>query len=173
MNLGFSDLPKIYNISLPVGPDMPNRRDDVLLVQTLMKMANFYRIDPERGVVESSRSLEVDGWFGPQTKRMIEAFEVHIREKHLLLIPDGVLEPSSHEGYTAKGIIYKIIHLNRFAKQAMPLGEEYNRIPTDPETHPMLRQSLLTERQTVNLRPKFGETRQTGLESLLKNVEYE
>jgi hypothetical protein len=32
-NLGFSDLPGIYNITFPVGPNMPNVRDDVLLVQ--------------------------------------------------------------------------------------------------------------------------------------------
>ena len=147
LNLGFSDLPSIYNITLPVGPNMPNVRDDVLLVQTLMKLANFARNGG--GPVEASRNIKVDGWFGDQTRRMIEAFEVHIREKHLLLIPDGVLEPSSNDGYTAKGIIYKIIHLNRFAKQATSFGNEYNRIPTDPETHPILRQSLLRPRQTI------------------------
>lgn len=146
-NLGFSDLPSIYNITFPVGPNMPNSPDDVLLVQTLMKLANFTRNGG--GPIEASHSIKLDGWFGDQTKRMIEAFEIHIREKHLLLIADGVIEPSSNDGYTAKGFIHKIIHLNRLAKQATSFGDEYNRIPTDPETHPMLRQSLLTERQTV------------------------
>lgn len=146
--LGFSDLPSIYNITFPVGPNMPNVRDDVLLVQTLMKLANFSD-GVGHGLFEASRSIKVDGWFGDQTKRMIEAFELHIRERHLLLIADGVFEPSSNDGYTAKGFIYKIIHLNRFAKQAASFGDEYNRIPTDAETHPILRQSLLTERQTL------------------------
>lgn len=142
MNLGFSDLPTIYNISFPVGQNMPNQGDDVLLVQTLMKIANFTRNSPGMGPVEASRSIKVDGSFGPQTKRMIEAFEVYVREKHLFLVADGVFEPSSDDGYTGKGIIYKIIHLNRFAKQATPFGNDYNNLPNEPETHPILRGSL-------------------------------
>lgn len=55
---------------------------------------------------------------------------------------DGVFEPSSNNGYTPQGVIYKIIHLNRFAKQTTAFGSKYNEIPTDPETHTMLRQSL-------------------------------
>lgn len=149
-SLGFSDLPTIYNVSLPVGPHMPNVRDDVLLVQTLLKLANVTRIDRENGRAETSRRLKVDGWFGNQTKRMIEVFEAHIREQHLLLIADGVLEPSSSDGYNNKGIIYKIIHLNRLAKEAtLP---EYNQIPTAAETDPLLRQSLLTGPTTPDFR---------------------
>jgi hypothetical protein len=143
--LGFSDLPNIYNTTFPVGPDMPNVRDDVLLVQTLMKLANFY-CSYERGSVERSRCIDVDGWFGEQTRRMIEAFEIVVREKHLLLVADGVIEPSSDVGYTAQGLIYKIIHLNQFARQATRFGNEYDQIPTDPKTHPILRQSLLVKK---------------------------
>jgi hypothetical protein len=142
LNLGMEDLPTIYNISFPVGPNMPNQRDDVLLVQTLMKMANFTRFHPGHGPVEASSKITVDGYFGKQTKRMIEAFEVMVRERHLLIISDGVFEPSSNDGYTGKGIIYKIIHLNRFAKQATPYGNAYDQLPTNPETHPILRGSL-------------------------------
>lgn len=134
-HLGFSDLPTIYNITYPVGPNLPNVRDDVLLIQTLMKFANF----------TSSTAIEIDGFFDEQTRRMIEAFEVFVREKHLWLTADCVFEPSSNDGYTPQGVIYKIIHLNRFAKQATPWGLKYNEIPNDPDTHPMLRQSLLTQ----------------------------
>jgi len=55
MNLGMSDLPTIYNISYPVGPNMPNVRDDVLLIQTLMKLANFIRYVPGMGPVEATK----------------------------------------------------------------------------------------------------------------------
>jgi hypothetical protein len=144
-HLGFSDLPTIYNITYPVGPNMPNVRDDVLLIQTLMKLANFTSMSDDRGSVEASSSINVDGWFGEQTKRMIEAFEACVREKHLLLAADGVFEPSSNNGYTPQGVIYKIIHLNRFAKQTTAFESKYKEIPTDPETHPMLRQTLLTQ----------------------------
>lgn len=144
-HLGFSDLPTIYNITYPVGPNLPNVRDDVLLIQTLMKFANFTSKGEDHGSVEASRTIEIDGWFGQQTKRMIEAFEVFVREKHLWLTADGVFEPSSNDGYTPQGVIYKIIHLNRFAKQATLCGTKFNEIPNGPDTHPMLRQSLLRQ----------------------------
>ena len=59
MNLGMEDLPTIYNISYPVGPNMPNVRDDVLLIQTLMKLANFIRYVPGTGPVEASSKIAV------------------------------------------------------------------------------------------------------------------
>ena len=108
-----------------------------------MKLANFTRNSPGMGPVEASQKIKIDGYFGPQTKRMIEAFEVFIREQHLLIISDGVFEPSSNDGYTGKGIIYKIIHLNRSAKNTSTFGNEYNQLPEDPDTHPILRESLL------------------------------
>ena len=147
MSLGMDDLPTIYNISYPVGPNMPNVRDDVLLIQTLMKIANFIRYVPGMGPVESSSQITIDGYFGKQTKRMIEAFEKMVTDSHLLIIADGVFEPSSDDGYTGKGIIYKIIHLNRFAKNRSPFGNEYNQLPTNPETHPILRGSLASRGQ--------------------------
>ena len=87
----------------------------------------------------------VDGRFGEQTRRMIDAFELRVRERNLLLTANGVFDPSSNDGYTTHGAIYKIIHLNRFAKLATPSGSKYGEIATDPETHPRLRQALLTQ----------------------------
>ena|SRR6185369_5079910 len=141
-HLGFSDLPNIYNITFPVGPDMPNVRDDVLLVQTLMKLANFDCPYENDSFVETSRSINVDGWFGEQTQRMIKAFEIVVCEKHLRLVANGVIEPSANDGYTARGTIYKIIHLNQLARLATQSEREYDQISSDPRTHPTLRQSL-------------------------------
>ena len=103
MNLGMSDLPTIYNISYPVGPDMPNVRDEVLLIQTLIKMANFVRYAGGMGPVEASSKITIDGYFRRQTKRMIEAFEKMVTDSHLMIIADGVLEPPSDDGDTGKG----------------------------------------------------------------------
>jgi hypothetical protein len=140
MKLGFEDLPIIYNIHLPVGPRMPNQRDDVLLVQTLMKLANFTRISPALGPVESSRNITVDGYFGQQTERMIKAFEADQKSAGKLLVADGVFETSSKEGYTGKGVLYKIVHLNRKAK--ISAGWEFDALPFNPDTHAILRGSL-------------------------------
>lgn len=150
-NLGFSDLPTIYNVTYPVGPNMPNLRDDVLLIQTLMKLANFTTKSDDNRLVEFSSTINIDGWFGEQTRRMIQAFEACVREKHLLLSANGVFEPSSPNGYTPEGVIYKIIHLNRFAKQTTKFGSKYNQIPSDSETHPMLRRALLKQRRSSDV----------------------
>ena len=155
--LGFSDLPNIYNLTFSVGPNMPNLRDDVLLVQTLMKLANFSCGRESHDSAETSRSIEVDGRFGAQTKRMIEAFEMFVREKKLMLVADGVIVPASNDGYTAQGVVYKIIHLNQVARLATQFGQQYDRIPTDPKTHPILRQSLLIPRQPQGGSPVVKE----------------
>jgi len=139
----FADLPTIYNLSFAVGPNGPNNFDDVLLVQALMKMANFTRFTGALGPVESSSKIKVDGIFGPQTRRMLKAFEADRKSAALLLVDDGVFEPSSPDGFTGKGVLFKIIHLNRKAKNQSPFGNEYNALPFLPETHPILRNSLI------------------------------
>ncbi len=143
VKMDFADLPTIYNLSFPVGPNGPNVFDDVLLVQTLMKMANFTRFAGGLGPVEASSKIKVDGFFGPQTNRMIKAFEADRKAAGLLLVDDGVFEPSSADGFTGKGFLFKIIHLNRKAKNQSPFGNEYNALPFNPETHPILRNSLI------------------------------
>jgi len=129
---------------------MPNVRDDVLLVQTLVKIANFSCGHESHDSAETSGSIEVDGRFGAQTKRMIEAFELFVREKKLMLVADGVIVPASNAGYTAQGVVYKIIHLNQVARLATQFGREYDQIPTDPKTHPLLRRSLLVPLQQAS-----------------------
>jgi hypothetical protein len=140
MAIDLTDMPTVYNVTLPVGPNMPNQRADVMLVQTLMKLANFTRFSPGLGPVESSRSIAVDGIFGPQTKRMIKAFEADRRSAGLLLVDDGVVESSSKDGFTGRGVLFKIIHLNRSVKNADAF--RHANLPFDPETHPILRGAL-------------------------------
>lgn len=138
----FGDLPTIYDIDFAVGPDQANGYVDVLLIQTLMKLANFTRFTPAVGPVEASRSIKVDGIFGPQTKRMIKAFEEDRKKARMQLIDDGMFEPSPADGFTKSGHQYKIVHLNRMAKNATPFGNEYNQLPFEATTHPVLRTAL-------------------------------
>jgi peptidoglycan hydrolase-like protein with peptidoglycan-binding domain len=105
MPTDLTGLPTIYNVRFPVGPNMPNQRDDVLLVQALMKLANFTRFSPGFGPVEASRNIAVDGIFGPQTKRMITAFEADRKSAGLLLVADGVVESSPKDGFTGRGVL--------------------------------------------------------------------
>src|SRR5262245_39845811 len=106
----------------------------------LMKLANFTRFTPALGPVEASRNIAVDGIFGPQTKRMIAAFEEDRKVAGLILIADGVIESSSSDGFTGQGILYKIVHLNRSAKNADAFA--YANLPFSPDTDPHLRRAL-------------------------------
>ena len=133
-------MPTIYNVGLPVGPGMPNVRDDVMLIQMLIKLANFTRSTPALGPVEASRDIAVDGIFGPQTKRMITAFEDDRKVSGFILVADGVVEPSSKDGFTGKGILFKIVHLNRSAKNADAFA--HANLPFSPDTDPHLRRAL-------------------------------
>jgi hypothetical protein len=46
MTTDLTGLPTVYNVRFPVGPNMPNQRDDVLLGQALIKLANFHSVQP-------------------------------------------------------------------------------------------------------------------------------
>jgi peptidoglycan hydrolase-like protein with peptidoglycan-binding domain len=141
MQSAFGDIPEIYNLDFPVGPKMPNTRTDVLLIQTLMKMANFTRFTPAMGPVERSADIKVDGWFGPQTARMIKAFEADRVASGMLLVADGVFEGSTPDGFTGKGFLYKIIHLNRSAMRAG--GWKFVGLPFLGDTDPLLSGALI------------------------------
>jgi hypothetical protein len=74
--------------------------------------------------------MRVDGWVGEQIDRMIESFEISLREEQKwAYIANCVLEPSSNNGYSTQGTIYKIIILNRLARQSTLPGKKFDQIP--------------------------------------------
>lgn len=140
MKLGFSDLPTIYNLTNAVGLGQVNRRDDVMLVQTLLKMARAMML--AGGLPSgSTATITVDGYYGPETQRCINAYQ---KEQafyyHKLISQDGVVSPSAPDGYTKSGQLYTIVHLNRSASQRD--NPKYVWLPFDSETPPELRSSL-------------------------------
>ena len=72
--------------------------------------------------------MRVDSWVGEQINRMIESFEISLREQDLAYIANCVLEPSSNNGYSTPGTIYKIINLNRLARQSTLPGKKFDQI---------------------------------------------
>ncbi len=140
MKLGFSDLPTIYNLTNAVGLGQVNRRDDVMLVQTLLKMAHAMIL--VGGLPSGSTStITVDGYYGPETQMCINAYQ---KEQafyyHKLISQDGVVSPSAPDGYTKSEHLYTIVHLNRSAAQHD--RPAYSWLPFDPGTPPELRSSL-------------------------------
>ena len=143
-----SDMNQIYMIDSGVGPGRANRRDDVMLVQLLLKKAGVNSVTPDGLPFLHHSRLKIDGIFGPQTARFIEGFEssgaLTRRLGQMQVVSDGGFDPLQPNGSVrsgASGFWYKIFAVNVLAKQN--LGDDrYDHLINDPQTPPLLRGTL-------------------------------
>jgi peptidoglycan hydrolase-like protein with peptidoglycan-binding domain len=104
----------IWNVSNSVSPHAFAPRPDVMLVQHALNtvMAQLSLTDESGRVI--TNYLERDGYIGPKTLELIKAFQRNLRSRHLLVKTDGVVDPSSRDGWTSDGNAqYTIVYLNR------------------------------------------------------------
>jgi len=104
----------LFNVSYAVGPKCENRRDDVMLVQhainTLLPHLDLKK--PDGKTITSY--LVRDGYFGRNTREAIDAYQSNLKTRHRLVIADGIVEPSSKNGWTTSGNAqYTIVYLNK------------------------------------------------------------
>lgn len=99
--------PYLYNLDLGVGHShhQPNCRDDVMLVQYLLKriyeraQAADPPLNPNAGSAWGSgqltliTELKVDGHWGPQTQSAIEQFQLELQRSGVEVIADGCVDP--------------------------------------------------------------------------------
>ncbi|HSC62531.1 MAG TPA: peptidoglycan-binding domain-containing protein [Caldimonas sp.] len=142
-----TDINQIYMIDSGVGPGRANRRDDVMLVQLLLKKAGANSVTPDGLPLQHHSNLKVDGIFGPMTARFIEGFEstgaLTRRLGHMHVVSDGGFDPLPASGAvkaSASGLWYKIFAVNVLAKQNHE--ESYDHLVSDPPTPPLLRATL-------------------------------
>ena len=85
---------KTYNIDFPVGPGRFNKKDDVALVQKLLRYI-FVETDllRKRGVLppRGTPDIVVDGKFGPTTSKYIVHFKQALRARGFSVFPDAVI----------------------------------------------------------------------------------
>jgi hypothetical protein len=62
---------------------------------------------------------------------------------HLVVSLGVACTPGPDPPEVGRFTIHKIIHLNRLARQSTLPGKKFDQIPLNPETDPILRQSLL------------------------------
>lgn len=101
-----------YNIHAAVGPGAPNRRDDVLLVQYLLRecfKSKSFVANPFPGGVVS-----VDGAAGQQTFAAIRHFQAVGKAKGYNLAQDGRVDVPATDTQVASisGTSYTILNLN-------------------------------------------------------------
>ena len=156
--------PFLYNVSMTVGTRkemhkeqigqgitgtsltswyMPNKRDDVMLVQYLLKrvyqQGETYN-PPLRG--NGTKELKIDGMYGLQTQSAIEHFQLDMRRYGRNIATDGCVDSelgnSPFSSISKTG--YTISWLNRLFWDLYP--ELAPDIRLDPECPPELKQAV-------------------------------
>jgi hypothetical protein len=123
-----SELPYMYNVSNSVCMFTgTNTREDVLLVQLLLREAIGEQPVPERPMVTGVMDCSTAFW--------IYLLQEYDRLPHI----DGAVTPSQSDGRHSKGMFF-IAHLNRVFKKISP--EKWAALPDRPDLDPVLRQQL-------------------------------
>jgi hypothetical protein len=144
---GDPTFPFLYNVEMWVGPDQnaPNQRDDVMLVQYCLKhiYTMRWRQDPPFPWPPHPGDIEVDGYWGPTTRRWINQFQRDVLARGRKTATDGRVDavPLKKGGIQKEGSIshtyYTIIFMNTGLKKARPTL--FADISNDPDCPPELR----------------------------------
>lgn len=143
-----------YNIDFSVGQGGRNRTEDVLLVQTLLRMVYIENTDP--GVASMFPPLPddivVDGLFGSITHRYILRFKDQLRATGTALHPDAIMDPfRSNDPFSVSRIAKKEYAFGLLLRAAAQADEKSNLQKFDGliehvETHPSLKLALTQQR---------------------------
>jgi hypothetical protein len=120
----FGDKKIFYNIGQAVGRGAANVRDDVAVVQMLIKNANKYGGLSMYGLAEPP-PMKVDGLYGPITQKWIDY--VSDAAPGLLSKPDGRVDPMPPSGITKTGnftILYLLNQRINFYPFRFDIGED-------------------------------------------------
>jgi hypothetical protein len=132
--------PSYYNLHAAVGPDCPNRKDDVMLVQFLLKQ---HYSSPQHRAYAPAGEMVVDGIWGPITSRWLVAFQLSKRNAGWLVLVDGRADPArgpkssiSHTAY-----IIRILSIQWWSDlAALKLNiDRYNHLEVEPDAPGELR----------------------------------
>lgn len=110
--------PKIkvaYTVDQAVGPGCPNRREDVLLVQHLLRIA-WNDVPNSKGFRPpgETQPLKADGIFGPTTARFIKFFQEEAVRRKANCATDGRVDPvvTGKPAGSITGTFYTILAMN-------------------------------------------------------------
>ena len=122
----------------------PNKRDDVMLVQYLLKRVyqQGNNCSPQLSQTTGAAELKVDGYYGPKTARAIEQFQLEMRRNGRSIATDGCVDPELGDSATSSisKTGYTISWLNKYFWVLYPMLAPD--ITIDPECPPELKQSI-------------------------------
>ncbi|MGH9947711.1 MAG: peptidoglycan-binding domain-containing protein [Pyrinomonadaceae bacterium] len=149
--------PHVYNVAMTVGIRQggdawgnyeaayySNRRDDVMLVQYLLKRV-YQRgavADPPLDQSNGACELKVDGYYGPKTQKAITSYQFEMKKNGRSIATDGCVDPEGPQGSTStiSQTGYTISWLNKYFYLLYP--ELFPNIALDPECPAELKMSV-------------------------------
>jgi hypothetical protein len=141
-----TDLDFIYNVTMAVGPPgtAPNRPDDVMLVQYLMKTIVRVGLWVPPTL---SKPFPVDGRMGPDTAAWIQDYQL---TKHKFVFQDGRIDRALGVNASLAHRIYTIIFLNHDFQTATLLRsgslDWFNALEDDVDAPAELRRAIRSSR---------------------------
>jgi hypothetical protein len=128
-----------------VGSYLPNKPDDVMLVQYLLKKI-YLKADETQGRITNYPSditkLKIDGIHGPKTQAAIEQFQLQLRRSGKNNATDGAVDPELGLTSSISKTDYTITWLNKYLWVLHPnLAPD---IAADPECPTLLKDKVLT-----------------------------
>ncbi|QFZ82010.1 MULTISPECIES: peptidoglycan-binding domain-containing protein [Variovorax] len=146
-----------YNIDWSVGQIGANTREDVMLVQALLKIFYYELLgfnhdhDPPPG---ETAVIEVDGLKGPITQRHITHFQEQLIARGSHLVPDGIFDPFRKPGAvtTQTKSRYALDLLNNGCANACAEQnvDYYTNLPNRTDMPPLLRSALKRVKKSAN-----------------------
>ena len=122
----------------------PNKRDDVMLVQYLLKRVYQlgYNAEPPLSPSSGAACLKIDGVYGPNTARAIEQYQLEMQRYGYRIATDGCVDPErgDSEISSISKTVYMISSLNQQFWRLYPTLAPDIRI--DPECPPELKQAV-------------------------------
>ena len=137
---------EIYVVDQVVGAGGANKRDDVLLVQLLLKIATESSGGSEGFQPPGEPMIEPDGTCGPLTQKYIKYFqeEVNRRRGTKLLEQDGMVDPvrTGAARSALSHTMYTILALNAALRSRR--GDTF-KIETEPKFPDELKKSIFVD----------------------------
>ena len=141
---------KTYNIDFPIGPGRINNKDDVALVQKLLRYI-YVETDHARNkgfaVPRGTPDIGVDGKFGPTTSKYILHFKQHARALGFSVFFDAVILPFGPDEFQKSAVTKTTFTMRLLLTSAQNAddeaqGRKLDRLAFDPGTPAELRDSL-------------------------------
>ena len=143
-----------YNLDYAVGQGGRNALEDVMLLQTLLRMLYIENTSTNIGSLfpRLTDDIEVDGRYGPITHRYLMRFKNQLRATGTKLYPDAIMDPfRDNDPFSVGKKSHTEYAFGQLLRGASVADDESNLKKFDglvehEDTHPSLRAALTQQR---------------------------